>query len=56
MSKSYPARIAILSDTMYVLISFRKSIPQQNRQLQILNSSSKQLTISWESWLPKTNQ
>jgi hypothetical protein len=42
MSKSYPARIAILSDTMYVLISFRKSIPQQNRQLQILISSSKQ--------------
>jgi len=32
----------ILSDTMYLLISFRKSTPPQNRQLNIFISNSKQ--------------
>ena len=31
----------ILSDTMYLLISFRKSTPPQHRQLNILISNSK---------------
>ena len=33
--------VAMLSDTKYSLISFRKSTPAQNRQLNILISSSK---------------
>jgi len=32
----------VLSDTMYSLISFRKSTPPHNRQLDILISNSKQ--------------
>ena len=36
-----------LSDTMYSLISFRKPIPPQNRQLNVLISSK--LTIVWGS-------
>ena len=35
--------VAGLSDTMYLLISFRKSTSPQNRQLNILISTSKQL-------------
>jgi len=34
--------LAFLSDTMYLLISFRMSTPPQNRQLNILIGNSKQ--------------
>ena len=36
------SNLTTLSDTMYLLISFRKSTPPQNRQLNILISNSKQ--------------
>jgi hypothetical protein len=35
---------ATLPDTMYLPISFRKSTPPQNRQLDILNVNSKLFT------------
>ena len=37
-----PIRISSLSDTIHLLISFRKATPPQNRQLNILISNAKQ--------------
>ena len=46
-----------LSDTMYLLISFRKSTPLQNRQLNICISNSKQqVKIFLGGWLSQTNK
>ena len=46
----------ISSDTMYFLISFRKSTPLHNRQLYIESVMvNKRLTILWGRWLSKTN-
>ena len=39
---SQPGPPPSLSDTMYLFISFRKSPPPQNRQLDILISNSQQ--------------
>ena len=46
-----------LSDTMYLLISFGKSTPLQNRQLHIFSSYKKQYVDDFvgELTFPKTN-
>ena len=51
-----PGLQTIWPHKMYLFMSFSKSTPPYNRQLDILISNSKQSVDDlWESWLSKTN-
>ena len=48
--------VGFLSDTMYSVISFKKSSPPQNRRLNILICNSKQQVHYFVREFTKTNQ